>query len=186
MISFGFDISGIYNLNDNHAFVYVLAHDNGNCEIEIVDSDTEMIDQNDDVIDVTNGSTCCSISVGDNEPMTIKTGDGNLPVKLDQIIFETKTIPTANTNHPNKITEITNARLKREQALFNNLSNPFNSEPIQNCQNQSKIHSPPTKRNIDEILSMEKIKMREKIKCTWKSRSLMLSSDIISSSKLNI
>lgn len=210
MISFGFDISGVYNLNDNLAFVYALTHDNEKC-IEIVDSDIETVDQNDVIESTINEiSSDSSIFIVDNEPLTVENYGGNHPNDMGEIIIQTTTVPSFNIGEPidlvethenetpshqsdpnplrrkRTFAEIASARTKREQTLFGHLKNPFNSDPIEIFESPSKIQTPSKTHTVDDHRSPVGKIIKGKIKCNLKSRGHMLSIDMMSTSKLNV
>lgn len=193
-------------MNDDHAFVYSLAHDNEKC-VEIVDSDTEMVDQN-DVIDLANNETPTPNTTqiqNVDKPLTGEN-DGNLP-DSGEIIVQTKTVSAADLfnnakpidlvqtdedetlpidvdticpKEPQTFAEIAGERIKRERALFSNLNNPFNSRPIEKLQCPLKIERVENQQPID----CDNLYVKG-VKCNLKSRGQMLAVDMMSNSKRN-
>ncbi|XP_031626070.1 uncharacterized protein LOC116342550 [Contarinia nasturtii] len=66
LMSFGFDISGEYNLHDVHAFIYVLIRDKINCN-EVCISDDENVVNNETSKPIRNKMNCDDIYISDDE-----------------------------------------------------------------------------------------------------------------------
>lgn len=204
LISFGFDISGEYDLHDDDAFIYALVCDKVDY-VTLCDSDAE-VDTTNDISCLLQSNSLKPISCASNDDV-IDFGNFDTPVKqssnvsqeIGEIIIQTTTVPSdtyepaQKTNKSDAIDvplespppkkrrtfgDIAKARLKREQILFSSLNNPFNSEPIDKAKIPQNTELGTQTTNFIPPKYKHGEKKRKGTKCIMRSRGQMLSADV--------
>lgn len=205
LISFGFDIQ---NLSENNAFIYKLIRQfvteecmdmsNGDDKLNAINDDdnSSTLDKSNNSNDFHQINVTSTNSSENPNPNDLNTISSQTTIISSGCEIESmlRDINGSEMSMAKKSRlDVESARHKKDRELFHNLNTPFNSEPIQKLQHcekselkeQPSIESNKTL-NLPQPITfqsnvIEKI-AKTKVKCTFKSRNLMLVADLLANS----